>query len=75
MCGITGIISKAKDNNVTLTNDLYVSLMNIQHRGQDSCGYLINNDNENTIFKGTIYSTVASCNQELLEFVQMIIDE
>tara|TARA_B100000029_G_scaffold113593_3_gene105919 strand:+ start:2862 stop:3089 length:228 start_codon:yes stop_codon:yes gene_type:complete len=27
------------------------------------------------IFKGTIYSTVASCNQELLEFVQMIIDE
>ena len=53
MCGITGIISKAKDNNVTLTNDLYVSLMNIQHRGQDSCGYLINNDNENTIFKGT----------------------
>ena len=53
MCGITGIISKAKDNNVTLTNDLYVSLMNIQHRGQDSCGYLINNDNENKVFKGT----------------------
>jgi amidophosphoribosyltransferase len=39
MCGITGIISS--DNNII--SDFYESLLNIQHRGQDACGYVINN--------------------------------
>ncbi len=41
MCGITGIISK-NDINSQLNSDLYESLLNIQHRGQDACGYIIN---------------------------------
>ena len=51
MCGITGIISK-KGINDELNSNLYESLLNIQHRGQDACGYVINNNNHTTIFKG-----------------------
>ena len=52
MCGITGIISK-EGINKNLNEDLYESMLNIQHRGQDACGYVINNDNNMEIFKGT----------------------
>ena len=51
MCGITGIISKKGINN-ELNSNFYESLLNIQHRGQDACGYVINNNNNTTIFKG-----------------------
>ena len=51
MCGITGIISK-NGINKNLNEDLYESMLNIQHRGQDACGYVINNNNNMEIFKG-----------------------
>lgn len=51
MCGITGIISKNGLNN-NINYDLYESLLNIQHRGQDACGYVINYNHNNEIFKG-----------------------
>ena len=51
MCGITGIISKNGLNN-NINYDFYESLLNIQHRGQDACGYVINYNHNNEIFKG-----------------------
>lgn len=52
MCGITGIISKKGINN-TLNSDLYESLLNIQHRGQDACGYVVNYKENMEIFRGS----------------------
>ena len=42
MCGITGLISLDKKN---IINDLYESLYQLQHRGQDAFGfsYIIDN--------------------------------
>lgn len=51
MCGITGIISKCGINE-EITYDLYESLLNIQHRGQDACGYVVNYQHDIDIFKG-----------------------
>ena len=51
MCGITGIISK-NGINEDLNYDLYESLLNIQHRGQDACGYVLNYQHNIDIFKG-----------------------
>ena len=51
MCGITGIISKKGINNELNTN-FYESLLNIQHRGQDACGYVLNYQHDINIFKG-----------------------
>ena len=61
MCGITGIISKiVNTTNNQVKNDLYASLLNIQHRGQDACGYVLNTASGSTssdasstiVFKG-----------------------
>ncbi len=54
MCGITGIISS--DNNII--PDFYESLLNIQHRGQDAHGYVINNIiyKKNGLIKNSIYN-------------------
>ena len=51
MCGITGIISK-NGINEEINYDLYESLLNIQHRGQDACGYVVNYQHNIEIFKG-----------------------
>jgi len=37
MCGITAIINKS---NYNIYYELYISLLNLQHRGQESCGFL-----------------------------------
>ena len=51
MSGITGIISK-NGINEEINYDLYESLLNIQHRGQDACGYVVNYQHNIEIFKG-----------------------
>lgn len=51
MCGITGIISKSGVND-EINFHLYESLLNIQHRGQDACGYVLNYQHNIDIFKG-----------------------
>ena len=48
MCGIIGIISITKDN---IVNDLTESLYHLQHRGQDSYGFSLINNNKIIIHK------------------------
>ena len=57
MCGIIGIISITKDN---IVNDLTESLYHLQHRGQDSYGFSLINNNKIIIHKdkGLIKSIV-----------------
>lgn len=64
MCGITGIISS--DNNII--SDFYESLLNIQHRGQDACGYVINNIiyKKNGLVKNAIsYNDISKLNSNI----------
>ncbi|MDR0880783.1 MAG: amidophosphoribosyltransferase [Clostridioides sp.] len=44
MCGIIGMFS-----NKNIAKDLYYGLYSIQHRGQESCGLAVADDNENKI--------------------------
>ena len=46
MCGISGIIS-----NSNIIYELYYSLFHLQHRGQDSCGMVLINNDEYIIIK------------------------
>ena len=46
MCGISGIISKKN-----IYFDLYQSLFHLQHRGQDSCGMVLYDNNQLLIIK------------------------
>ncbi len=38
MCGISAVLNK--NTHYAIYNDLYNSLLNLQHRGQESCGFI-----------------------------------
>ena len=51
MCGISGVISKQSQN---IRDILYNLLFNLQHRGQDSSGFIMFSSNTKKTYKSTI---------------------
>ena len=49
-CGVFGIYSKTSDN---LADDTYYGLFSLQHRGQESCGIVVNDDGLFNEYKDT----------------------
>lgn len=64
MCGISGIISI----NLNILNELYKSLFNLQHRGQESSGFILFSSENKKTYKSKKFGLVDSHLDNIVNF-------